>query len=173
MERVQYTLHGLGHGVVAGKAVLVKQRIEHRLGYQVLGEHFDNLAIADTVVEVVTQLGGERVKSGLFLGVGRVLQNALDAVDMGAGDLSDVVCPVFPMVAVATLLDDLGVDGLLDFTDLVGQLGLLSHLAWSILVPATDAVLAFAGLAVAGAAGFLRLLLSLVGDGDDFHFAWV
>ncbi|MDT4848611.1 hypothetical protein FQZ97_827050 [compost metagenome] len=173
MERVQYTLHGLGHGVVAGKAVFIEQRIENRLGYQVLGEHFDNLAIADAVVEVVAQLGGEGVESGLFLGVGRVLQNALDAVDMGAGDLSDVVCPVFPMVAVATLLDDLGVDGLLDFTDLVGQLGLLSHLAGSIMVLATYPVLAFTGLAVAGAGGFLDLLLGLVGDGDDFHFARV
>ena len=34
---------------------------------------------------------------------------------MGAGDLGDIVGPVFPVVAVAALGDDLGVDGLLDF----------------------------------------------------------
>src|SRR5690606_21567056 len=118
-------------GVVAGKAVFIEQRIEHRLGYQMLGKHFDNLAIADAVVKVVTQLGGEGVEGGLFLGVGRVLQNALNAVDVGAGDLGDVVGPIFPVVAVAALLDDLGVDGLLDFADLIGQLGLLGHLAGS------------------------------------------
>ncbi|MCY1558027.1 hypothetical protein D9M68_949260 [compost metagenome] len=92
---------------------------------------------------------------------------------MGACDFGNVVGPVFPMVTVTALLDDLGVDGLLDFADLVGQFGLLSHLAGSIMVLATDAVLAFAGLAVAAAGGFLRLLLGLVGDGDDLHLSRV
>ncbi|MNM81518.1 hypothetical protein D3C81_935260 [compost metagenome] len=73
MQCVQYTLHGLGHRVMAGKAVFIEQRIKHRLCYQVLGEHFDDLAIADAVVEVVTQLGGEGVEGCFFLSVGRVL----------------------------------------------------------------------------------------------------
>ncbi|MNJ45341.1 hypothetical protein D3C77_404300 [compost metagenome] len=94
---------------------------------------------------------------------------------MGTGDLGDVVGPVFPVVAVAALGDDLGVDGLLDFTHFVGQLGLLGHLAFDIVLSAflADAVLAFACLAVAGAASFPGLLLGLVGDGDDFHLARV
>ncbi|MNY43451.1 hypothetical protein D3C86_1784110 [compost metagenome] len=73
MERIQHTLHGLGHGVMTGKAVFIEQRIKHRLGYQVLGKHFDNLAIADAVIEVIAQLGGEGIKSSLFLGAGRIL----------------------------------------------------------------------------------------------------
>jgi hypothetical protein len=43
---------------------------------------------------------------------------------VGAGDLGDVVGPVFPVVAVAALLHDLGVDGPLDLADLKLQ-GLL------------------------------------------------
>ncbi|MNR36195.1 hypothetical protein D3C85_1540920 [compost metagenome] len=140
-----------------------------------LGEHFDNLAIADAVVQVITQLGGKGGKGGALADVGRAVQNGLDAVDVGASDLGDVVGPVFPVVAVAALLDDLGVDGLLDFAHFVGQLGLLGHLAFGI-VPRTllaDAELAFAGLAVASPPGFLRLFVGLVGDGDDFHLARV
>ncbi|MNO75118.1 hypothetical protein D3C76_661460 [compost metagenome] len=94
---------------------------------------------------------------------------------MGTCNLGNVVGPIFPVVAVAALVDDLGVNGLLDFTDLIGQLSLLSHLTFSIIFTPllTNAVLPFASLAVTGARGFLGLLLNLVGDGDDFHFAWV
>ncbi|MNG06212.1 hypothetical protein D3C84_894400 [compost metagenome] len=160
---------------MAGKAVFFKQRIEHRLGYQVLSEHFDYLPIADAVVEVVAQLGGKGVKGNLFLSVGWVLHDALNAVDVGAGDLGDVVGPVFPVAAVAALFDDLGVDGLFDFTYFVGQLGLLGQLAFGIVFVSflANAVLTFAGLTVAGAAGFLCLLVGLVGDGDNFHLARV
>ena len=125
VERVQHALHGLRHRVVAGKAVFLKQGIEYRLCHKMLSEHFDYLAVTDAVVKIIAQLGGEGVEGSLFLGVGRVFQDALDAVDMGAGDLGNVVGPVFPVVAVAALLDDLGVDGFLDFTHFVSQLGLL------------------------------------------------
>jgi hypothetical protein len=52
---------------VTGEAVLIEQRIEHRFGDHMLGQHFDDLAIADAVVEVVAQLIGEGVEGGLFL----------------------------------------------------------------------------------------------------------
>ncbi|MCY1458450.1 hypothetical protein D9M71_758350 [compost metagenome] len=77
------------------------------------------------------------------------------------------------MAAVAALLDDLGVDGLFDFTNLVGHLGLLGQLTGDIMVSAADAILAFAGFAVTGSCGFFRFLLGLVGDGDNFHLARV
>ena len=157
------------------KAVLIKQRVEDWLGYQVLGEHFDNLSIADAVVEVVAQLGRECFESGFLVCIFRVLQNALDTVDMGTSNLGNIVGPVFPMVAVATLVDDLGVDGLLNFTDLVGQLSLLSYLTFGIVFSAlfANAVLAFTGRGVASTSGFLGLLLGFVGDGDNFHLARV
>ncbi|MNJ45340.1 hypothetical protein D3C77_404290 [compost metagenome] len=55
---------------MAGEAVFIEQSVEHWLGYQVLGKHFDNLAIADAVVEVVAQLGGKGVERAPLLGVG-------------------------------------------------------------------------------------------------------
>ena len=87
-----------------GKAVIAKQRIKHGLGDEVLRQHFHNLAIADTAVQVVAQFIGKGVESVFFFVVDRVIQDGLDVVDMGAGNLGNVVGPVFPVVAVAYLL---------------------------------------------------------------------
>jgi hypothetical protein len=38
-----------------------------------LGEHFDDLAITDAVVEVVTQLDSKGVEGSLLSGIGRIL----------------------------------------------------------------------------------------------------
>jgi hypothetical protein len=55
LQHIQHALHGLAHGVVLGKTVAFKQRIKHRLGNQVLRQHFHNLAIGDAVIQVVAQ----------------------------------------------------------------------------------------------------------------------
>lgn len=72
---------------------------------------------------------GEGIKGGNLGGVRGVFQNAGDAVDVGTGDLGNVVRPIFPVVAVADLLHH-EVDGfLLDLADLELQLALV-FLAW-------------------------------------------
>ena len=109
MEQIQYALHGLAHGVVFGKAVLVKQRVKHGLGDEMLGEHFNNFIIGDAVVQIVAQFGGEAVEGFGFAAVGGVFQNGVYAVNMRFGDLGDVACQVFPIVAVAAFFDDFGV----------------------------------------------------------------
>ena len=100
-----------------GEAVIGKQCVEHRFGNHVLCQHFDDFFVADGVVEVIAQFGGKGFKGDAFSFVGRVFQNSVDAVNMGAGDLGDVARPVFPMVAVAAFFDDFGVEGAFDFTD--------------------------------------------------------
>ena len=49
----------LGHGVVRGEAVFLEQRIEHRLGDEMLRQHFHDVGIGDAVVQVIAQLCGE------------------------------------------------------------------------------------------------------------------
>ena len=109
LEQIQYALHGLAHGVVFGKAVLVKQGIKHGLGDEMLGEHFNNFIIGNAVVQIVAQFGGEAVKGFGFAAVGGVFQNGFNTADMGLSDLGDVACQVFPIVAVAAFFDDFGV----------------------------------------------------------------
>ncbi len=173
VQGVQHFLHGLRHRVVSSEAILLEQGVEHRLGDQVLGQHLDDLTVADAVVEIVAQFFGEVFEGGDFAGVGRVFENAQDAADMSVGDLGDVARPVFPVMAVADLLDDPSVDGALDFAYFIGHFRLLGHLPFGVVASAilTDTVLTLAGLAVLRATAAPGLFLHLVGDGDDFHLA--
>ncbi|MCY1455923.1 hypothetical protein D9M71_730980 [compost metagenome] len=78
-----------------------------------LGQHFDDFAIAYAVIEIVAQLCCKGIEGCLLSDVGRVFQNDLDAVDVGIGDLGNIVGPVFPVVAVTAFLHHLGVYGAL------------------------------------------------------------
>ena len=98
-----------------GEAVAAEQRVKHRLGDQVLRQHFDNLGVGDGVVEVVAQLLGKGIERGDFGSIGRCVKDGLDAGNVGAGNFGNVICPVFPVAAVADLFHDLGIDGALDF----------------------------------------------------------
>ena len=82
-----------------------------------LRQHFDDFFVADGVVEVVAQFGSKGFEGSAFGFVGRVFQNGVDAVNMGAGNFGDVARPVFPMVAVAAFFDNFGVEGAFDFAD--------------------------------------------------------
>ena len=82
-----------------------------------LSQHFDDFFVADGVIEVIAQFGSKGFEGSAFGFVGRVFQNGIDTVDMGTSNFSNVVCPVFPMVAVATFFDNFGVEGAFDFTD--------------------------------------------------------
>ena len=172
LQHVEHTLHGQRHGVVLGKAVVFEQGVKHRLGDEVLGQHLNDLAIADAAVEVVAQFSCEGVEGRALLCVGRVTHDAGDAVDVGSGDLGDVVGPVFPVVAVADLLHQLGVDGLFNFADFKRQGGLVV-LSVALGFRLTDGEAALASVLVLLPLGLLRLLLNLVGDGDDLHLAGI
>ena len=89
-----------------------------------LGEHLDDFAIGDAVVQVVAEFPGEALEGGDFLFIRRVADDGGDAGDVGLGDAGDVICPVFPVVPVAAFFDDLGVKGALQFADIEGEFGL-------------------------------------------------
>ena len=82
-----------------------------------LRQHFNDFFVADGVVEVVAQFGSKGLEGCALCFIDRVFQNGVDAVDMGTSNFSNVVCPVFPMVAVATFFDNFGVEGAFDFAD--------------------------------------------------------
>ncbi len=171
MQHIQHRLHRLGHGVVAGEAVIGKQRIEHRLCDQVLGQHLDDFSVADLVVQVIAQLGGESIERLAGFDLTFVFQQRADAVDMGIGDLGDIVSPVLPVVAVAAFVHHLGVQRTLDLADFEGHLKLIRCRAVDLGL-LTDGVLA---LGLVRRADFQRAGLALhgIGDGDDFHLAAV
>ena len=169
VEHIQHGLHGLAHRVVTGEAVVCEQRIEHRLGDQMLGQHFDDFGIGDLVVEIVTQFGGkgiERIPRG---NLGGIFEQGLDAIDVGAGDLGDIIGPVFPVMAITAFVHDLGVQGPLDLAHFEFELAL--HLDRIVRRLFADAVLVPRLVRLAGQPH--RLALHVVGNGDDFHLAAV
>ena len=124
LKDIKHLLHGLRDRVVAGEAVIFEEGVKNWLGDEVLGEHLDDFAIGDGVVEVVPEFVGEGFEGGDFLGVLRVADNLGDAGNVSLGDLGDVVGPIFPVVPVTAFLDDFGVEGAFQFADVEGELGL-------------------------------------------------
>ena len=169
VQGVEHLLHGPRHRVVAGKAVLLEQRLEHRPGDEVLRQHFDDLGIGDGVVQVVAQFlreGGE----GLALSrVGGVLEDGGDAVDVGVRDPRDIRRPFLPVVTVADLLHEFRVDGLFDLADFELERVLLGRLVGDRLTDGLATARTGSLLRLACGAQLRRLLLYLVGDRDDFH----
>ena len=82
-----------------------------------LSQHFNDFFVADSVVEVVAQFGSKGLEGCALCFIGRVFQNGVDTVDMGTSNFSNVLCPVFPMVTVATFFDDFCVEGAFNFAD--------------------------------------------------------
>jgi hypothetical protein len=68
VQDIEHLLHGHGDGIVAGEAVVFEEGVEDGLGDEVLGEHLDDFAIGDGVVEVVAEFVGEGLEGGDFLG---------------------------------------------------------------------------------------------------------
>ena len=90
VEHVEHVLHDQGDRVVLGEVVALEQRVEDRLGDEVLGQHLDGVVAGDAVVEVGPQPGEEAVEQ-LADVEGRVVEQGLDAGDVPVGD--DRRCP--------------------------------------------------------------------------------
>ena len=56
-EAVHHPLHRARHGVAVDEVVILEQRVEHRLGHQMLREHRDGVVFAHTVVQITPQSG--------------------------------------------------------------------------------------------------------------------
>ena len=74
-----------------------------------LSEHFYDFAIGNGVIQVVAQFGSKFVERGDFLFVCWVFYNGMNAVNVGLGDFGNIVCPIFPVVAVAAFFDNFGI----------------------------------------------------------------
>ena len=135
-----------------------------------LRQHFDDFFVADGVVEVIAQFGSKGFEGSAFGFVGRVFQNSVDAVNMGAGDFGNVARPVFPMVAVAAFFDDFCIEGAFDFADfeLEGFLYRCGGIGCTNCVAAACLVAGFIAAAL-----FLGFRGDFVGNGDNFHFLGV
>ena len=108
----------LDTGFWLGKIGILKQRIKHRPGDQVLCQHLNHLLVRDAIVQIVTQLIGKRLERARLLSVGRIVDDRGDACDVCLGDVRDIRGPFFPIQPAATFVDQFGIDGPLDFTDL-------------------------------------------------------
>ena len=110
-QRVHHPLHHHGHRVVRREVVALEQRIEHRLGDQVLGQHGDRVRGGDAVVEVGPQRRHERVELLRDLRGGILGDQGGDPLGVLGRHLRNGRGPVLPVLAVPHLLHDLGVDG--------------------------------------------------------------
>ena len=62
LQAFERALHRLGHRVMRGESVILEQRVEHRLGDEVLRQHPDGFILGDAVVQVVPDAGEEAVE---------------------------------------------------------------------------------------------------------------
>lgn len=168
LEQLEDVLHRHRDRVLGRERVTREQRLEDRLGHEVLREHLDHLVVRDAVVQVVSQFIGKARERLALPRVRRVLEDAPDAIDVRARDLRDVLGPVLPVVPVAHLLNQLRVDGALHLADLELELPLLRRRRLRACRPDRPA-----GLRRAHHRFVLRRLARLarhlVGDRDDLH----
>ena len=87
---------------------------------------------------------------------------------MGTGDFGNIVCPIFPMAAVAAFFDDFGVNGAFNFTDFKLDLVLGLHLVTFLFFP--YAISAFACVWWRSTDFVFGFRIDFVGNGDHFHF---
>ena len=110
MERVYHALHGERDGVAVGEGVVLEQRVEHRLGHQVLGEHPDSLVFAHAVVQVAPQSREESVESRADAGAGRRQQRA-DSRLVTLRYLPNLVSPLLPVARIGVFVHHHRQDG--------------------------------------------------------------
>ena len=105
----EHPAHHLRHRVLGREVVAVEDRIEDRLGHQVLREHVDRGFRGDRVVEIGSQSRQEMLKLARHLGVLHPLGQALTVTGRNVGN---ILGPLLPVTPRADLLDQAGVDRL-------------------------------------------------------------
>ena len=169
MEDIQHALHGGGDGIIGSERIILKEGIEYGFGDEVLGEHLNDFLVGDGVVKVIAEFIGKTGEGGDFLGIVWITDNLGDALDVGLGDLGDILGPFIPVVAVTTFFDDLGEQGTFELADVELKIRLGEPPPGVCLA---DTVLAFS----CGFVGFFPFgcfggfLLDGIGDGNDLHF---
>ena len=91
---------------MVGKIVIGKQGIKDRLGYQMLCQHFNDFIVGNTVIQIITQFIGKCPEGTDFYLITRIFENAVNTVDMCAGNFSNIVRPVFPVMPVTAFFND-------------------------------------------------------------------
>ncbi|CKM69207.1 Uncharacterised protein [Mycobacterium tuberculosis] len=108
-DGVDHLLHGPRHRVVRREVMPGEQRVEHRLGDQVLREHADRVIGGDRVIEVIAQPGQELLERRRRRSVGAAEQG-VDTGGQRRGDVGDIGGPLLPIGPGANLVDDARVD---------------------------------------------------------------
>ena len=106
-QAVYDALHSERDGVALREAVSLEQRVEHRLGHQMLGEHPNRLVFGHAVVQVAPQALEESVELRSDAGAGRRQQSA-DARFVALGYLAHRIRPLLPIARVGVFVDHCG-----------------------------------------------------------------
>ena len=113
-----------------------------------LRQHFNDFFIADAVIKVIAQLSSKRIKCSNFSVVIGVFYDAANPVNMGVGNLSNIISPVFPVMAVPAFFNDLSIQRPFNFTHLKLYGGLIDHLT-AVIITNRAATTSFASRAFA------------------------
>ena len=117
-QHVQNSLHGLRNRIVFRKGIAFKQRVKNRFGDDVLCQHLYGLFPVNGRIQVAAQALNKGVKGGLLF-VGRLFQHGTDTHLMPFRNAGNVLCPRFPILPVTALVDNLPVNGILPFPELL------------------------------------------------------
>ena len=109
VQHPEHPTHHLRHRVLGREVIAIEDRIEDRLGHQMLGEHVDRRLRGDRVIEIGAQSRQETLELAGYLGVFYSLGQALTVTGRNIGH---VLGPLLPVTPRADLLDHPGVDRL-------------------------------------------------------------
>ena len=99
-----------GNGIAAHEVIVGEERLEHRPCDQMLRHHCHQVLFLQGWIQRLLQVGQEGVEVFPQGDPLRALNQAVDANADAVGDLGHVRGPLGPVLAVAALLDDAGVD---------------------------------------------------------------
>ena len=111
-EIVCQRIQGPRNGVATDEVVALEQNFKHRPCQDVLRHHCDSVHLGDRFVDRCSQFAVEVRKPLAQRFVSLVGEKIVNSLDQAGEDFRDILRPVRPILAVATLVDDLGVQGI-------------------------------------------------------------
>ena len=146
-QQLDHAVHGAADCVVVYKVVIFEQRVENWLRDKVLSQHFNGLSFIDGGIEVILQSLDEDSELGRkFRNILNEFRNTLDEL---TGYHADGLRPVFPIEAVAALLDEFSVNAILHFAktdfELLSNLGIFNLLCVVSILAVGHGIMAYAG----------------------------